>query len=270
MFKHSLPTDVDYVLNTLLSSCLRLFRWQRSPPPYASCGKDAFMKTITETTLFSEVLDLLAASNPHRLERRPGAIRLREENSCLARFDFAENSCCELFENGYAVYDAGCRRTVLWVLDCETHETFFTPLTDAEKQYMTDHYTYNKEELGAMPWYYPILLCGEAAIEANLSRPSSSSIMQGYVDEEGYQEKNGHSLSMSAHFESPEEALMRKESFQEALAAMTERQREVFLYNWYGYKQDEISAALGISQQMISKHLTAAKDIFQKILSEGL
>ncbi|HOO28437.1 MAG TPA: sigma-70 family RNA polymerase sigma factor, partial [Lachnospiraceae bacterium] len=59
--------------------------------------------------------------------------------------------------------------------------------------------------------------------------------------------------------ESPETVYIRKETREEMLGRMTDRQREVFLlYYRDGFNQREIAQLLGISQQKVSKRLSAA------------
>ena len=59
--------------------------------------------------------------------------------------------------------------------------------------------------------------------------------------------------------ESPESIYIRKETREEVLAAMTDKQREVFvLYYDRGYRQQEIAEMLGVSQPTICEHLENA------------
>lgn len=60
--------------------------------------------------------------------------------------------------------------------------------------------------------------------------------------------------------------MIRKETREEVLAAMTDKQREVFvLYYDRGYRQQEIAEMMGISQQGVCKLLDKALKCVRKI-----
>ena len=46
----------------------------------------------------------------YRPKRRPGAIQLRASEKCIAKLGFG-SGLCEVFANGYAIYDNGDRKT---------------------------------------------------------------------------------------------------------------------------------------------------------------
>ena len=59
--------------------------------------------------------------------------------------------------------------------------------------------------------------------------------------------------------EDPETIYIRKETREEALAAMTDKQRQAFfLYYEEGYRQREIAEMLGIGQRSVSDRLNGA------------
>lgn len=72
----------------------------------------------------------LIVGHPHmeKAKRRPGAIQLRENFPCIARTEIGRGGACEVYSNGYAIYDNGDRRTVLWVPDCSTTTYYFGKL----------------------------------------------------------------------------------------------------------------------------------------------
>ena len=73
-----------------------------------------------------------------KAKRRPGAIQLRAEVSRITVKQIGDDGHCEVFVNGYAVYDNGDRKTVLWVPDCGSAAYHFTKLRDHEKLYQVD------------------------------------------------------------------------------------------------------------------------------------
>ena len=54
---------------------------------------------------------------PAKESRRPGAVQLRKYEPRIARIELSGDGVCEVFSNGYAIYDNGDRKTVLWVPD---------------------------------------------------------------------------------------------------------------------------------------------------------
>ena len=65
-------------------------------------------------------------------------MQLRTSVPRIARIQIGADSLCEVFSNGYAVYDNGDRKTVLWVPDCGTYTYYFGQLRDNEKQYLKE------------------------------------------------------------------------------------------------------------------------------------
>ena len=66
----------------------------------------------------------------------------------------------------------------------------------------------------------------------------------------------------------PLDAVIRRENREMMLAAMTDKQREVFvLYHKYGWTQQKIADEIGISQQAITKLLSKANLRAQKLFS---
>ena len=118
--------------------------------------------------------DDVADENPLVKEkRRPGAVQLRTSVPKIAQIQIGADSLCEVFCNGYAVYDNGDRKTVLWVPDCRTYTYYFSQLRDNEKQYLKEKEVLDMDVLGALPWYNVLVLFGETQIENNLDHPKS-------------------------------------------------------------------------------------------------
>lgn len=105
-----------------------------------------------------------------REKRRPGVRQLRKNYHRIALIEGQDESLpdkkreklfdktdvikkhikyrCEVFENGYAAYDNGNRKTVFWVGDCWNSKYTFTKLTNKEKARtdMTDHEEVQRDE----------------------------------------------------------------------------------------------------------------------------
>ena len=66
--------------------------------------------------------------------------------------------------------------------------------------------------------------------------------------------------------ENPQDAVERRETREEMLAAMTDKQREVFvMYYRDGMTQEQIAATFGITQVGVKHHLDAALEKAKKL-----
>ena len=179
-------------------------------------------------------------------KRRPGAVQLRTSVPRIARIQIGADSLCEVFSNGYAVYDNGDRKTVLWVPDCGT-------------------YTLDMEVLGALPWYNVLVLFGETQIENNLDHPKSKGTSSDAEVPEEWEVKPAYRWICGAHFDSPEEAFIKKEEAEERRRALTDKQRRIYeLYYEEGYTQEEIAQLLNIGQNAVHYHLKSIGKRLQK------
>lgn len=104
-------------------------------------------------------------------KRRPGAIQLRNEVPRLAMKKIGDDGLCEVFVNGYAIYDNGSRKTVLWIPNCGSATYNFTKLRDNELQYQVEKDTVGLDVFGPTPWYIAVMVAGENSIERNLDHP---------------------------------------------------------------------------------------------------
>lgn len=67
----------------------------------------------------------------------------------------------------------------------------------------------------------------------------------------------------------PLDAVIRRENREEMLAAMTDKQREVFvLYHKYGWTQQQIADKLGISKMSVCERLKQAKSKMRTFVSK--
>ena len=202
----------------------------------------------------------------HIRKRRPGAIRLRRIGSRIAKRDLGNEGMCEVFSNGYAIYDNGDRRTVLWVPDCTKRTYFFGKLNDNQKDYLRETDEIGEDVLGPCPWYMALILAGEHCIEANMAHPKSVGAASIFDQAECDVEK-AYRWVGGARFENPEEAYLRKEAAEERRKALTEKQWGVYVMRYeMGMKQPEIAVRLGSSQQSISKIEKYALKKIEKLL----
>lgn len=196
--------------------------------------------------------------------RRPGAIQLREKATMIAEIAICKKGVCQVFSNGYAIFDNGQRKTVLWVLDCKTSTYYFTELTEAEKQYQKDRDHHGEAETGAMLWYEALMIRGEDRIENNSRFPVSIGTCSDF-EEDDEVVKPEPNWYCAVHIDGPEEEYLKKEEREEAFAAMTEVQREAFVLFEKGYKQREISEMLGIGRTSVQDRLDGAKAKYREV-----
>lgn len=198
-------------------------------------------------------------------KRRPGAVQLRTSVPRIARIEIGADSLCEVFSNGYAVYDNGDRKTVLWVPDCGTYTYYFGQLRDNEKQYLKEKEVLDMDVLGMLPWYTVLVLFGETQIENNLEHPKSKGTSSDAEAMEEWEVKPAYRWVCGAHFDNPEEAFIKKEETEERRRALTDKQRRVYeLYYEEGYTQEEIADALHIGQSAVHYHLKSIGKRLQK------
>ena len=222
--------------------------------------------TVTEETTLRELLEMIGAVG--RAEKTPTARTLREkkhEDGTVEQIQpLAETADgnCKVYANGYAVYSNNTGTTVLWLADCCSFTYQFDGLKDKEKDYISQRCTVGEDILGSQPWFIAVMLRGDHQVERNSMdrkgdrRGQNKNISLDYVTEE----KEAAEWNSGYHFESPEQALIRKEMLREQLRKLTDRQREVFLlYHQCGYTQQEIAEMLGITQKAVDFRLDAAE-----------
>jgi len=94
------------------------------------------MKTFTSNCTLnheSTLADLLAyIGEVKKAEKTPTPKKLAESGSTI----IAEETGCLAYSCGYAVYDNGSGRTVMWLPDCVSFTYYFDEATDAEKGIM--------------------------------------------------------------------------------------------------------------------------------------
>lgn len=200
-----------------------------------------------------------------KTKRRPGAIQLRTYFPRIAKIDLGDNGLCEVFSNGYAVYDNGDRKAVLWVPECGSYTYYFNQLRDCEKEYQKQKEELSKEFIGALPWYHALRLAGEDKIEYNLEHPRSRNTVSDVDFDEWRSIIPAYRWIGCCHFDNPEEAYLKKEAAQERRRVLSEEQNDAFaLYYEEGYKMEEIAEIFGISVPAVHYRLNGAGDKLKK------
>lgn len=237
------------------------------------------MKTFTSNCTLnheSTLADLLAyIGEVKKAEKTPTPKKLAESGSTV----IAEETGCLAYSCGYAVYDNGSGRTVMWLPDCVSFTYYFDEATDAEKEIIPDKDTLPDGLLEMLPWVMAVTLIGEHRIEANsMNRTGSRSGTKDYDSDDNGDKDGDAEAALEKTYEkayvwredrigeSPETIFIRKETRREMLESMTDKQREVFtLYYYDGLKQREIAERLGISRDSVNDRLECALKKVKKL-----
>ena len=233
--------------------------------------KESF--SITENTTLGELLKLLnPGEKPHEI---PTPKKLRENAGKPIAFypvpesASVENVECTVYSNGFAVYDNGSGRTVIWLPDCTSFTYVFTRPKTSEDGKIPYKKQISDEMLESLSWFMAVMLIGDHRVENNLMNRKSSRKGAKDYDTDDYGDKCGEAekaveeeyrdeffWNEGRFGENPLDALIRKERDAAMLAAMTDKQREVFLlYYKEGYTQQQIADMLGIARTTVIHHL---------------
>lgn len=199
-------------------------------------------------------------------KRRPGARQLRQGYPRVAMIEIGKNARVEVFNNGYAIYDNGNRRVVLWAPDCGSAVYYFTGLRDNEKEYLSQKEEIGLDILGELPWYHALMIAGENRIEYNMDHPKSRGNTSDFDMEDDDVAPATH-WAGAYHFESPEEAYLKKEAAEERKKVLTDKQREVYVMRYeMGLSQEETAIRLGISPKGVQYRMDGAIKKLRKIV----
>ena len=243
--------------------------------------KESF--SITENTTLGELLKLLnLGEKPHEI---PTPKKLRENAGKPIAFypvsesASVENVKCTVYSNGFAVYDNGSGRTVIWLPDCTSFTYVFTRPKSSEDGKIPYKKQISDEMLESLSWFMAVMLIGDHRVENNLMNRKSSRKGAKDYDTDDYGDKCGEAeeaveeeyrdeffWNEGRFGENPLDALIRKERDAAILAVMTDKQREVFLlYYKEGYTQQQIADMLGVDQTSVRDRLDGVLKKIKKI-----
>ena len=228
------------------------------------------MNPITSHTTLGELLDMLSLGERPKM---PTPKALFEEDEPIA-----DVSGCILFRNGFAVYRNETGRTVVWLPYCRSFTYYFNRLRDSEKNNMSETYELPEGFLEAQPWIIAVALIGDHRIEVNsMNRAGSRKDTTDYDSADNGDKDGDMELTVADPFhrafnwydgrigENPQDAVERRETREEMLAAMTDKQRKVFvMYYRDGMMQEQIASFLGVSRRTIREHLSCALERAKK------
>ena len=229
---------------------------------------------ITENTTLGELISILGPVS--KAEKTPTSKKLREE----AGEPIATDECCTVYANGYAVYDNGSGRTVVWVPSCTSFTYYFDKMKESEKGgEIKETCSLPEGLLESQPWALAVTLIGDHRIETltmqrKADRKQNKTLIRGDNEEgDAMDEMEEQEDSLSREYtwreeqigEDPLTIYIRKETQREMLERMSKKQREVFiLYYKYGYTQQEIADMIGISKPAVNMRLRDAVDRVKK------
>ena len=190
----------------------------------------------------------------------------------------ADMNDCILFSNGFVIYQNITGRTVVWLPYCTSFTYYFNKLRDSEKDTLRETFELPEGFLETQPWVIAVTLIGDHRIEANSMNRAGSRKDTVDLSSKDNGDKDGSMEAIIAdpfrrafnwydgHMgENPQDAVERRETREEMLAAMTDKQREVFImYYRDGMTQEEIAAEFGITQVGVKHHLDAALEKTRK------
>lgn len=221
---------------------------------------------ITAETTLGELMTFLGMElGQKREEKTPKRATLLAEGG----EPIADICGIRVFQKGFALYENGLGKySVIWLPYCTRFTYYFNKLRDAEKDYLSETKELPSDKIVSWAWTVVVALFGEERITQKLNRGFGNAdiSVEGDVNEDEY-DPEPEDVDLEGDFVwddetlgvDPLDAVIRRETREEMLAAMTEKQREVFvLYHKYGWTQEKIAAKLGISQQAVTKLLAKA------------
>lgn len=222
--------------------------------------------TVTDKTTLGELLILLDLAD------KSGKAPTPRELFETAGDPIAETNDCTLFRNGFAIYKNMTGRTVVWLPYCVSFTYYFNKLRDSEKDTLSETYELPEGFLEGQPWIIAVTLIGDHRIEANsMNRTGSRKDTVDLASKDNGDKDDEMEKVVADPFrrafnwydgrmgENPQDAVERRETREEMLADMTEKQREVFvLYYRDCMTQDEIAEMLGIAKMSVNERLRYA------------
>lgn len=222
---------------------------------------------ITDKTTLGELLSILHLTST---SRKPGSAPTRKKLRETVGAPIAVGYGCEVYSNGWAVYENGTGRTVVWLPSCANFTYHFGELKPYEKEYLKQEDKLNEELLTSNSWVLAVTLIGDHRVERNNMNRTGSRIgtrVFSSVDENGDEiddieeiayckggKINDRSLGVN-----PLDDLAEKDYMEHLMSCLTEKQREVVvLYYCDGYTHQEIADLLGIGRRSVSDRIEGA------------
>ncbi len=227
---------------------------------------------ITAQTTLGELLEMLCLeARQKKPNKTPTPKNLR-----ITAVPVAKMLDCIVYDNGFAYYNNGSRHSVLWLPYCVNFTYYFTPLRDAEKNTLSETFPLPEGLLESTAWPVVVTLIAEHRIEhhmdtnAGIGHEEVKEIPE-EEEEPNIEGRDNRCYEFMWHEEpinvNPLDAVIRRETREEILNDLPEKQREAFiLYHKYEYTQREIAVMLGISQKAVDYRLSNAYERIKKFI----
>ncbi|MBO4390572.1 MAG: sigma-70 family RNA polymerase sigma factor [Lachnospiraceae bacterium] len=221
---------------------------------------------ITESTTLGELISIL------NLGEKPNMIPTPKMLRETAGEPVATDDRIVVYKNGFAVYDNGSGRTVVWLPDCKSFTYIFVQPKESEVGIVPEKEKLPDGFLETQPWAIAVTVIGDHRVEANLMNRSGSRVGTRDFDFDDNGDKDGGAEKKveesfrkeytwkEGHLgENPLDKVIREEEQKEDLAKMTREQAEAFvLYYRDGYTQEEVAEILNISRSSVRNRLNYA------------
>ena len=235
--------------------------------------------TITADTTLGKLLDILGLEPG---QKRPQNTPKKATLLVMSGEPIVDMSGIKVFPNGYALYvNKLGKYSVVWIPYCTKFIYKFNELTDAEKQYLDAKKELSYDDISSCPWLPIITLFGEERITQKQNRGyGNKSINDDQENEEEpvVVEREDYDLEGKNFIwddetlgVDPLDAVIRRETREEILSLLTDKQREVFVpYHKNGYSQQMIADKLGISKMSVCERLMQAKKKVEDYLRKNI
>lgn len=233
--------------------------------------------SISDKTTLGELLEML---NLAPRQKRKGKTPTRVKLISMGGEPLSQMYGCTLYNNGFALYE-NCigRHSVIWLPYCVNFTYYFNKLRDAEKDYLKENANVPDEILMESSWTTVVALFGEERITQSMNRgfgnadlpaesDSEDEVVENEPEDEDMEGKN-FIWNDETFGVDPLDAVIRKETREEMLEAMTDKQREVFVFCFkFGWTQKYIAEFLGITPAAVCLRLNAAKRVARKYFNK--
>ncbi|MDE6783872.1 MAG: sigma-70 family RNA polymerase sigma factor [Ruminococcus sp.] len=233
---------------------------------------------ITDKTTLGELLEILGLEAG---QKRKGNTPTRAK--LIASAEPIVKMCdITLYNSGFALYENGIgRHYVVWLPYCVNFTYYFNKLRDTEKEYLRETDKVPSEKLMTSKWTSIVAFFGEERITQNMFYGfgnADTSTKGGTDEDEEFKPEPEDEDMEGRNFVwydetlgvDPLDAVIRRENREEMLAAMTYKQREVFvLYHKYGWTQQKIADVIGISRDSVNDRLECTYRNAKKVIQNA-
>ena len=211
---------------------------------------------ITDKTKFKELRALL----PKKITDPKPTYKALSENKeiSVVASRMSVGGCIEVFSSGYIFYSCEAGEVILSIAECETYS-----YAADDKDFHGDEHgsglRLDEKAIGEMFWHVPIAMTGELRASRNSFNRKGDRLRY-----EPSGELDPWELIADRNAIDPERAYIEKESYEERVSGLTERQREVADFLSEGWDKQDAAKKMGVSKGAISDSIKASKKKIEK------